>query len=96
MPYGDASDETAMILRQVGYESALWITEDSPAAYRVDIVCYGALDESFDINDSWDPTDIAHYIYAHLLGRVEDFSVEVYSAHGYPPDLIVSMSKESE
>lgn len=47
MPYGIMSTETTVHLRAVGLEDA-WNVENHDTV-TIDVVCNGALDESFDI-----------------------------------------------
>lgn len=53
MSYGTASTETTMRLREVGLEDA-YLVEPHNETVTIDIVIYGALDESFEIKAGYE------------------------------------------
>jgi hypothetical protein len=93
MPYGTVSQETAIYLRERGLSGSLF--EVDGTSYRVDIECFGALDESFDINDMFDYRDVADAIYdvLSLNPELEDLRISVYDSEGEPPELRYSISR---
>lgn len=53
MPYGTASPETIMRLREEGLEDA-YLVEPHNDTVTIDIIVYGALDESFEIKTGYE------------------------------------------
>lgn len=88
MPYGTMSNETHVALQSQGFEPVQ--LNDGPGSTRVDVVVGGALDESFNINDSYLPADIAEAVATPLRNNSEldDWSVDVYDETAEPPELI--------
>lgn len=80
MSYGIISDETAMWLREDGFDMAWNVENHTPITVNVDIVVEGALDESFAINDMYHHEDIVQCIANHLRGnsQIQDWEVHAY------------------
>lgn len=93
MPYGTASPETIIILRENGLEDAIQIEyveskddygsfEPSEPTYSVDVIVFGALDESFDIKQGYE-TLVVDAIATRLEG-ISDLEGE-WEVHAYHP-----------
>lgn len=87
MTYGTASAETMIALRGQGLESVTMIDSDSDIAARIDVVVYGALDESFDVTDIFHHESVVDAIADTLEARESlegEWQVDAYHPN---PDL---------
>lgn len=86
MPYGTMSKGTETVLKNAGFD-LLAIAVDYAREfswYRVDIVCSGALDESFNISPDADASAIVDAIFADIesAANVDNFCVDAYETNG--------------
>jgi hypothetical protein len=82
MPYGFPSNDTTRTLRENGFDFA-WNTSGRPTTtYLCSIICSGALDEEFDLNDMYLPRDIGLCIFKALADTVEELHVIISDSDG--------------
>lgn len=78
MPYGTMSNETTIRLRESGLEDAYRI-EPHNDTVTIDIVCFGALDESFEIKAGYEKQVVDALVpMFEGNGEIDDWEIAAY------------------